>query len=179
MTNTTNRKYGAEILEGTYYTAYDMRLDPEVRDEWIEALLSGEYPQGMRMLVTPEGEFCCLGVYCDVFKVPSIIATREIPGFNGHETRHADVRVFGQTENGLFGTFTFIPSNHAPSLYDRHGNKVGEFFGSEPIADMVAQGKERNFEDGIEPYSLPVSLPDLNDRGLTFVQIADVIRYFL
>lgn len=35
--------------------------------KWLEALRSGEYQQGKRKLFTEEGNFCCLGVACDMY----------------------------------------------------------------------------------------------------------------
>ena len=34
---------------------------------WVKALRSGEYKQGIGTLRTPSGEFCCLGVACDLY----------------------------------------------------------------------------------------------------------------
>lgn len=36
------------------------------RDEWLEALRSGEYKKGRGTLRNLKDEFCCLGVYCDI-----------------------------------------------------------------------------------------------------------------
>lgn len=46
----------------TTYTPEETRRHREL---WVEALESGEYPQGARRL-NRGGEFCCLGVGCDV-----------------------------------------------------------------------------------------------------------------
>ncbi len=40
-------------------------MNPEVKEKWIAALRSGEYKQGKNLLRF-EGEFCCLGVLCDL-----------------------------------------------------------------------------------------------------------------
>lgn len=40
-------------------------MKPEIKNEWIKALRSGDYKQTRRSLRTPEG-FCCLGVFCDI-----------------------------------------------------------------------------------------------------------------
>ena len=37
----------------------------ELRDEWVAALRSGDYPQGQGALKTADG-YCCLGVLCDI-----------------------------------------------------------------------------------------------------------------
>lgn len=38
-------------------------------NQWITALRSGEYKQGKGYLKV-DNEYCCLGVYCDVNKIP-------------------------------------------------------------------------------------------------------------
>lgn len=40
-------------------------MNPEIKAQWIAALRSGEYEQGIGALHC-EGKFCCLGVLCDV-----------------------------------------------------------------------------------------------------------------
>jgi hypothetical protein len=41
-------------------------MTPELKATWIEALRSGKYKQGREYLYRSNGEFCCLGVLCDV-----------------------------------------------------------------------------------------------------------------
>ena len=43
-----------------------MRMDKEVKADWLEALRSGRYPQGRNLLRSEDGEFCCIGVLCEV-----------------------------------------------------------------------------------------------------------------
>ena len=38
----------------------------ELQEKWLQALESGEYKQGFRKLRNSNGEFCCLGVACEV-----------------------------------------------------------------------------------------------------------------
>ena len=42
-------------------------MKTEIAVKWIQALESGDYPQGKGKLRAAEG-FCCLGVLCDLFK---------------------------------------------------------------------------------------------------------------
>jgi len=48
--------------------------DEEERDElrrrWVEALESGGYAQGLGYLRDGDGQFCCLGVLCDLVGEP-------------------------------------------------------------------------------------------------------------
>jgi hypothetical protein len=41
-------------------------MNIEIKSKWIEALRSGDYPQGIGWLKDDSGRFCCLGVLCDV-----------------------------------------------------------------------------------------------------------------
>jgi len=43
----------------------EARLNPEIKTLWVEALRSGNYPQGKDYL-KKDGEYCCLGVLCEV-----------------------------------------------------------------------------------------------------------------
>lgn len=42
-------------------------MNPEIKDMWVDALTSGEYKQGQNVLQCSNGEFCCLGVLCDLY----------------------------------------------------------------------------------------------------------------
>lgn len=35
---------------------------------WVKALRSGKYKQGKGMLKSKDGEYCCLGVACDLYR---------------------------------------------------------------------------------------------------------------
>lgn len=41
-------------------------LKEEWKKKWLEALRSGKYKQGKGVLQNDKGEFCCLGVLCDL-----------------------------------------------------------------------------------------------------------------
>jgi hypothetical protein len=43
-----------------------MTINTENVRAWVDALRSGAYQQGRLALRTPDDEFCCLGVACDV-----------------------------------------------------------------------------------------------------------------
>lgn len=48
-------------------------MNQEIKKLWIDGLRSGKYRQGQGALKTPYGEYCCLGVLCDIY--------REVTGF--------------------------------------------------------------------------------------------------
>lgn len=41
-------------------------MKKEIADQWVAALRSGEYKQGVGQLRTATGTFCCLGVLCNL-----------------------------------------------------------------------------------------------------------------
>ena len=43
-----------------------MKMNEQIKQNWIEALLSGEYEQGHDMLRNGD-TYCCLGVLCDLY----------------------------------------------------------------------------------------------------------------
>ena len=54
-------------------------MNSEKKQQWLDALRSGKYPQVTGALHTDDG-FCCLGVYCDaVLGIPN----SELDGLGG------------------------------------------------------------------------------------------------
>lgn len=52
-------------------------MKSDVKEAWLEALRSGEYEQGTGKLQSREGEFCCLGVLCDLAVKAGVIPPPE------------------------------------------------------------------------------------------------------
>ena len=48
-------------------------LNPEIKNEWIIALRSGDYKQGKSVLQSEHGTFCCLGVICDILQKKGVV----------------------------------------------------------------------------------------------------------
>jgi hypothetical protein len=42
-------------------------VNEEVKQQWITALRSGNYPKGRGKLRGVDGTFCCMGVLCDLY----------------------------------------------------------------------------------------------------------------
>lgn len=58
-------------------------MDKDVKEDWLEALRSGEYVQG-RGFLDKNDKQCCLGVLCDVMDLPFVAES-------GKLRRYADV----------------------------------------------------------------------------------------
>jgi hypothetical protein len=41
-------------------------MNLEIKQKWLEALRSGKYEQGRRVLRSADDKYCCLGVLCDL-----------------------------------------------------------------------------------------------------------------
>jgi hypothetical protein len=88
-------------------------MNPEIKTKWLEALRSGKYKQGNRVLrktTDDQDEYCCLGVLCDLISPekwhkPEIGTWVAFLSTNGDKKRHFPpdeiMRVAGlSTENG-------------------------------------------------------------------------------
>jgi len=42
-------------------------MNKQIKSQWVEALLNGEYEQGHGRLRSDATHFCCLGVLCDLY----------------------------------------------------------------------------------------------------------------
>ena len=62
-----------ESLALHHQTQSRRNMKPEVKEIWVNALLSGEYQQGHGAL-RKRDEFCCLGVLCDLAVQAKVIA---------------------------------------------------------------------------------------------------------
>lgn len=41
-------------------------MNKDIKKKWVDALRSGEYTQGRDALKNGDGQYCCLGVLCDI-----------------------------------------------------------------------------------------------------------------
>lgn len=58
-----------------------MKMNPEIKKEWVAALRSGEYKQGTRYLhrTYSDGDvFCCLGVLCELAVKAGQVSSRPV-----------------------------------------------------------------------------------------------------
>ena len=52
-------------------------MDKSIKEDWLEALRSGEHVQGRKYLERRDGSQCCLGVLCDIMDLDfEVIKTR-------------------------------------------------------------------------------------------------------
>jgi len=120
-------------------------MNTEVKQLWIDALLSGEYPQGRNALRnTYEGRdnFCCLGVLCDLYQ-------KEHPETKWEYVDWQDKWFFDDGGERKEGVPTGV-------VYDWAG-----------LDEVVPVVSYRGVKD---------ALAVLNDRGVSFAEIAQIIE---
>lgn len=132
----------------------ETRMNKKIKAKWLEALRSGDYKQGKGQLRNEKNNFCCLGVLCNLHAEakPKFAAKQEFPGeYGGDDALPPDVVV------GWAGLSENNPCFEMP--FNVRG--TGKDF----------KGDRRTFKKGDL-----VDIAHLNDSGLGFKQIADVIE---
>lgn len=125
-----------------------IRKDLKRRDEWIKALRSGQYQQGCGLLRSPDDKYCCLGVLLQL---------------EGKE--------FCKYDDGSY----FVRTNDSR-------NRTGSSYVGEEVTTLGFPGVLPITPALINPHGVEVStgmyeLASLNDLGIPFNVIADIIEY--
>lgn len=125
-------------------------MDAELKNKWVSALRSGDYEQGMDSLRTVKGEFCCLGVLCDILW-PDQWAR------DGHGDRPEE---------------TWWNEGNGRSFYYLTDSTMAELGLDEETVDdtQVRAAAEGDY------LSLAGYFAHLNDLGASFDEIADAIE---
>jgi hypothetical protein len=132
----------------------------ELKAKWLEALRSGNYPQGKKRLRSEDG-WCCLGVLCNVAGIPS--------AFGGGEWM--DGKKVATFESGDFTVLPLELANHIGMSIngsfkeDQVGNGDYITINGHVYTALTQMNDGRGFETDV-----PAS------PSLTFAQIADVIE---
>ena len=134
-------------------------MNPQVKEKWLTALRSGKYKQTRKILRGNEG-FCCLGVLCDIY-------SKETD--NPWETR-----VWTDCNYGY--EYVNVDESEASKcdfLY---------FYGEEEyLPQTVVEWAElkNNNPDVVDSDDTTISISRLNDNGVSFQEIADIIEKHL
>jgi hypothetical protein len=80
-----------------------MSLVPEVKAEWLKELRSGNYAQGSGYLRLSNGEFCCLGILCEIAVKQGVIPEPEVRGEHYLNGPDDSVRPFQYQGSGMGG----------------------------------------------------------------------------
>lgn len=132
-----------------------VKMNPEIKAKWLDALRSGEYRQGQNVLKksfsdNDKPQHCCLGVLCE-------IAIKE--GLNISAT--AEILDGGYREWYFEGQHESLPL----SVVDWAGLWQG--------IPVVPDPTREDYRDGSTPLT---NLAQLNDDGYDFNALADLIE---
>lgn len=137
------------------------KLRPEVKEEWVRRLRSGEYDQGTTYLKktfksTGVTKYCCLGVLCEMAVERG--ATTEF-----FDPTQSSATLFGGSEGG---SRTWTP-NHVVTW---------AFGAPQPTSNEAFQWKVEYTWSTVGEYPDETSLGALNDHNVPFDVIADLIE---
>lgn len=135
-------------------------MNPEIKGQWVAALRSGTYDQGQDYLHTRNDTYCCLGVLCDLAVKAGVIGPPEQTGDEGSW-------VYGPVNDAVFGSSsdTTLPV------------KVAEWAGTD--RDVVLKSKTDDFTAIPEIGRTVVSVAELNDNGMSFDDLSNLIEKYL
>jgi hypothetical protein len=132
-------------------------MNPEIKQKWLNALRSGEYPQGRNSLRNGNG-FCCLGVLCDIY------SKETNKSWTRYDADRGEVYVpFDELRDKVEDLYDYLHMDEEPELLPQ---SVMNWAGLESGSPEV--------EVDIGP--LKRELATLNDEGETFDTIADLIE---
>lgn len=118
-------------------------MNKQLVDKWVAALRSGEYKQGHGRL-NKNGNFCCLGVLCDVAGIPKTQSSRGVCSY-GQSSESLDVNVravvgvdsmLGEPKHGYR---VDVSGRSYASLADANDNNVS----FADLADWIEQNWEK------------------------------------
>ena len=149
-----NKGTQARDLDRTHDTMTH-KLDPKVKQLWLEALRSGKYEQTRECLRDQHG-YCCLGVLQDLYiQHTSYADWIEIVDGEPHDIGYDEFPEVGCNQwafpSLLQTNFTWTLRNTVSNLYT---------FSKDPNSERLGRG----------------SLPAMNDNGSSFSEIADIIE---
>ena len=128
------------------------KMNPEVKQKWIDALRSGKYEQGSERLRSVSG-YCCLGVLCDIYAKEHNTEWE----FRGNEETNLQPMDYWYYE----GESEFLPE----SVMDWAGLKVPN--------PSLRIDVEDNDEDN---WYYQDEIANVNDSGYTFNDLSKLIE---
>lgn len=134
-------------------TALKTKMNPEVKQKWIDALRSGNYEQGSEKLRTVTG-YCCLGVLCDLYSKEQG-AEWEFRGLDENTHQTTDYWYFEDQSE-------FLPES------------VKEWAGLPVVNPSVRVDVTDN--DDEDDWFYNDEIANLNDSGYTFNELSNVIE---
>ena len=154
-------------------------MNQEVKTLWLEALRSGRYKQGAGQLYNPQDNtYCCLGVLCDISEQGSWYGNRFVNSLEAENRKREFLARKDKDPNDLESYIAIFGNRNFPSetvarwagieelMFDSDYNPLVDI--SPELAPEVA-GTYTSEKD-------KMTVAELNDLGIPFTKIADLIE---
>jgi hypothetical protein len=133
-------------------------MNQEIKEKWVNALRSGDYEQGQGALRNLDGQYCCLGVLCDLYD------KHRMEDFGAESSWTVDTVSLNEYISVLDSSEVGVPANEVVDWAGLPDNNP------EVLVDLKD-------EVGGEAYQCELPIAELNDdQGLTFNELADIIE---
>lgn len=179
------------LLNATEVTDLNKKMNPEVKAEWIQRLLSGKYKQAKAYLRRPlsrktkdgstEG-YCCLGVLCDMYAEKTgkgqwvKVDHTGRPNADGKEWKFMVTRESRYEEGETFPVYEAgIPPYEVLEWAGLNPTNVTSYV----QLSIDEKDAKRMSPKGETHPSRIVTLTSLNDSGRTFKTVAGIIKKYL
>ncbi len=129
------------------------KMNPEIKEKWVSALLSGKYDQGDGKLRSVNG-YCCLGVLCDIYSHEHNQEWK----FRGNEETNLQPQDYWYFDDES----EFLPES------------VRDWAGITQKSPYVKIDVQEDNEE--ENWFYHEHVADLNDSGYTFTELANLIQ---
>ena len=133
------------------------KMNPEVKQKWIDALRSGDYEQGSEKLRSVSG-YCCLGVLCDIYSREHDTQWE----FRGYDELSDETNPHPMDYWYFDGHSEFLPES------------VMNWAGLKTHNPSVRVDIEDNFGDDNSFYTDEIA--NVNDSGYTFNDLSKIIE---
>lgn len=146
------------------------KMIPTVKAEWLTALRSGEFPQGTGYLCR-DGKFCCLGVLTELGERAEVVERIDPP-------EHLDQTAvtYLSIESSGFGS----PEQSVTPRPVVNWAGIGQAIPTVPVDALTPEQMQRVDPSGYyKDNHTEIEVTVLNDQGLTFLEIADLIEAHL
>ncbi len=138
-------------------------MNQVVKEKWINALTSGKYKQGKGCLRDNQDSFCCLGVLTDLAAKEGIVEWTKNPNVS----------------NGLFSVKEAAKNIYGNDVdvYEKDAlpEEVMKWAGLDDSNPMIEEIEKDGFDEEESNYTI-ASLASANDGGMTFKEIAEIIK---
>jgi hypothetical protein len=118
-------------------------MNPEVKQKWVKALRSGQYKKGTGSLRTgsihQDGEYCCLGVLCDIYAKEQTIGWNYNSILNSTEYLPSKVAEWAWLDSYDPTIKVSIPENQEEAIFSLSSINDLHDYNFNKIADLIEQ----------------------------------------